>query len=89
MNESKTQSKRLFSVDITRTTNLRVLVWAQDEDDAERIAKDCDLADDGDEMFSYDDIEGADEIVEGNSLYGSVAYDADTDEWLVAPWEEE
>lgn len=89
MKKETTQPKRLFGVDITRTTNLKVLVWARDEDEAERIAEDYDLADDGDEMYSYNDIEGAEEIVEGDILYGSRAYDADTDEWLIAPWEEE
>lgn len=89
MNESKKQPKRLFSVDITRTTNLRVLVLARDEGEAERIAEDHDLADDADEMHSYDDVEGAEEIMEENSLYGSLAYDADSEEWLIAPWEED
>ena len=89
MNEENKQPKRLYAVDITRTTNLRVLVWARDEGEAERIAEDHDLAADADEMHSYADVEGAEEIMEGNSLYGSVAYDADSEEWLVSPWEED
>lgn len=88
MSQETTPFKCPFSVGITRTTNLWVLIWAQDEDEDERIVEDYDLADDANEMYSYNNAEDAEEIVGRNNLYGSIAYDADADKWRITTEED-